>query len=385
MSVKKLSILGSTGSIGTQALSLVDDLGIEITALSASRNSRLMEEQVRRFRPAVVCMADEDAARDLSVRIADLDTRVLSGERGMVELASGTECDTVLNSVVGIAGLLPTLAAIDAGKDIALANKETLVTGGQIVTAKVREKGVQLLPVDSEHSAIFQCLQDRHSAARLSRILLTASGGPFWGRTRDELASVTIADALNHPNWSMGKKITVDSATMMNKAFELIEAMWLFGMPPEKIEITVHRQSILHSGVEFEDGALIAQLGVPDMRLPIQYALTYPDRRYCSEERLTIEKMSSLTFERPDTDTFTCLAAGISAAEKGGLAPTAANAANEIAVQLFLDGKIGFLEIGDMVSEAVRETEEVSSVSLEDILDCDAEVRAKTLEKASSN
>lgn len=385
MSVKKLSILGSTGSIGTQALSLVDDLGITVTALSASRNSKLMEEQVRRFRPSAVCMADEEAAKDLAVRISDLNTRVLSGESGMVELASSDECDTVLNSVVGIAGLLPTLAAIDAGKDIALANKETLVTGGQIVTSRIRDRGVKLLPVDSEHSAIFQCLQDRHSAARLSRILLTASGGPFWGKTRDQLASVTIADALNHPNWSMGRKITVDSATMMNKAFELIEAMWLFSLPPEKIEITVHRQSILHSGVEFEDGALLAQLGVPDMRLPIQYALTYPDRRYCSEERLTIEKMASLTFERPDTDTFTCLAAGIRAAEKGGLAPTAANAANEIAVQLFLEGKIGFLQIGDLVSEAVSSCETTREIALNDILECDAEVRSKTMEKASKH
>ena len=379
MSVKKLSILGSTGSIGTQALSLVDDLGIEVTALSASRNSRLMEEQVRRFRPALVCMADEDAAKDLSVRISDLGTRVLSGQDGMVELASSGDCDTVLNSVVGIAGLLPTLAAIDAGRDIALANKETLVTGGRLVTSKVREKGVRLLPVDSEHSAIFQCLQDRHSAARLVRILLTASGGPFWGMSREQLASVTAADALKHPNWNMGRKITVDSATMMNKAFELMEAMWLFGLPPEKIEITVHRQSILHSGVEFEDGAVLAQLGVPDMRLPIQYALTYPDRRYCSEDRLTIEKMASLTFERPDLETFTCLSAGIAAAEKGGLAPTAANAANEIAVQLFLDGKIGFLDIGDMVSEAVSSAPETDSFTLEDVLACDAEVRARCL------
>jgi 1-deoxy-D-xylulose 5-phosphate reductoisomerase len=379
MAVTKLSILGSTGSIGTQALSLVDDLGIEVTALSASRNSRLMEEQVRRFRPSMVCMADEDAARDLSVRISDLNTQVLSGEQGMVELASSADCDTVLNSVVGIAGLLPTLAAIDAGRDIALANKETLVTGGKLVTSKVKEKGVRLLPVDSEHSAIFQCLQDRCSAARLVRILLTASGGPFWGMSREELANVTVADALKHPNWSMGKKITVDSATMMNKAFELMEAMWLFGLPADKIEITVHRQSILHSGVEFEDGAVLAQLGVPDMRLPIQYALTYPDRRYCSEERLTIEKMARLTFERPDPDTFTCLAAGIAAAEKGGIAPTAANAANEIAVQLFLDGEIGFLDIGDMVSKAVEQAPDTPDFTLDDVLSCDAEVRARCL------
>jgi 1-deoxy-D-xylulose-5-phosphate reductoisomerase len=379
MSVKKLSILGSTGSIGTQALSLVNSLGIEVTALSASRNSVLMEEQVRRFRPSMVCMADESAAGDLRVRISDLGTRVLSGQQGMIELAASADCDTVLNSVVGIAGLLPTLAAIDAGKDIALANKETLVTGGQIVTSRVRENGVQLLPVDSEHSAIFQCLQDRYSAVRLERILLTASGGPFWGMTKDQLASVTVADALKHPNWNMGRKITVDSATMMNKAFELMEAMWLFGVAPENIDIVVHRQSILHSGVVFEDGALIAQLGVPDMRLPIQYALTYPDRKYCSEERLTIEKMASLTFERPDLETFTCLAAGIAAAKKGGIAPAAANAANEIAVQLFLDGRIGFLEIGEMVAQAVAASPEIRDITLNDVLACDREVRARCL------
>ncbi len=382
MSVRKLCILGSTGSIGTQALSLVEGLGIEVTGLTASRNVQIMEDQVRRFRPAVVCMAEPDAARDLAVRISDTDTRVLSGPEGVVETASGSDCDTVLNSIVGIAGLLPTLAAIDAGKDIALANKETLVTGGKIVTEAVKRKGVKLLPVDSEHSAIFQCIQDQNSAKRISRILLTASGGPFWGMTKEQMASVTVADALNHPNWSMGKKITVDSATMMNKAFELMEAMWLFGLPPEKIVITVHRQSILHSGVEFVDGALIAQLGVPDMRLPIQYALTYPDRTFGSEERLTIEKMAHLTFERPDPNTFTCLGAGIRAAEKGGLAPAAANGANEVAVQLFLDGKIGFMEIGDLVSEAVSEASDREDITLGDILECDREIRVRTLERA---
>jgi len=383
MSVKKLSILGSTGSIGTQALSLVDDLGIEVTALSAARNTDLLEDQIRRFRPALACMTDEAAAADLAVRVADTGTRVLSGSGGLAEMAAQADCDTVLNSVVGIAGLVPTMAAIDAGRDIALANKETLVTGGKLVTARVAEKGVQLLPVDSEHSAIFQCLQDRHSAAALTRIILTASGGPFWGMTREQLRSVTVADALKHPNWSMGKKITVDSATMMNKAFELMEAMWLFGLPSDKIEITVHRQSILHSAVEFADGAVLAQLGVPDMRLPIQYALTYPERRPCSEERLTIEKMASLTFARPDTGTFTCLAAGIKAADAGGLAPTAANAANEVAVQLFLDGKIGFLDIGEMVSEAVENTVKVENFTLSDVLECDREVRAKTAERAA--
>ena len=382
MAVKKLCILGSTGSIGKQALSLVDRLGIKITGLSAATNVQLMEEQIRQFRPAYACMSDDDAAKELMIRIADTETKVLSGTEGMREIAAVSDCDTVLNSVVGIAGLVPTMSALEAGKDIALANKETLVTGGKLVTGKVREKSLKLLPVDSEHSAIFQCLQDRHSAARLNRILLTASGGPFWGKKRDELSDVTVEDALKHPNWSMGKKITVDSATMMNKAFELIEAMWLFDLDPDRIVITVHRQSILHSGVEFIDGALIAQLGVPDMRLPIQYALTYPERMECSEERLTIEKMAELTFERPDYDTFKCLAAGTEAARNGGLAPTAANAANEIAVQLFLEGKIRFLEIGDMVQDAVSNAVKSDNFTLQELLEYDREVRIKSLEKA---
>ena len=382
MAVKKLCILGSTGSIGKQALSLVDRLGIEITALSAATNVKLLEEQVRRFRPAYACLSDENAAKDLEVRIADTNTKVFSGSEGLKEIAAVSDCDTVLNSVVGIAGLVPTLSAIDAGKDIALANKETLVTGGKLVTAKIKENGLKLLPVDSEHSAIFQCLQDSHSASGLSRILLTASGGPFWGRSKDELRDVTVEDALKHPNWSMGKKITVDSATMMNKAFELIEAMWLFGLDPDSIVVTVHRQSILHSGVEFKDGALLAQLGVPDMRLPIQYALTYPERMECSQERLTIEKMAELTFERPDYDTFECLAAGTEAAKKGGLAPTAANAANEIAVQLFLEGKIRFLEIGEMVRKAVTNSVKADNFTLDELLEYDSEVRRKSLETA---
>lgn len=382
MAVKKLCILGSTGSIGKQALSLVDRLGIEITALSAATNVKLLEEQVRRFRPAYACLSDENAAKDLEVRIADTNTKVFSGSEGLKEIAAVSDCDTVLNSVVGIAGLVPTLSAIDAGKDIALANKETLVTGGKLVTAKIKENGLKLLPVDSEHSAIFQCLQDSHSASGLSRILLTASGGPFWGRSKDELRDVTVEDALKHPNWSMGKKITVDSATMMNKAFELIEAMWLFGLDPDSIVVTVHRQSILHSGVEFKDGALLAQLGVPDMRLPIQYALTYPERMECSQERLTIEKMAELTFERPDYDTFECLAAGTEAARKGGLAPTAANAANEIAVQLFLEGKIRFLEIGEMVRKAVSNAVKADNFTLDELLEYDSEVRRKSLETA---
>lgn len=375
MAVTKLCILGSTGSIGTQAISLVEELGITVTALSAQRNAKLLAEQARIVRPQRVCMGDESAAKELKVLLADTDIRVLVGAEGLAELAATADCDTVLNSVVGMAGLVPTLAAIDAGRDIALANKETLVAGGQLVTQKVQEKGVKLLPVDSEHSAIFQCLQDVHAAKRLRRILLTASGGPFYGRTREQLREVTIADALNHPNWSMGQKITVDSATLMNKALELIEAMWLFHLPPDDIVITVHRQSILHSGVEFDDGALLAQLGVPDMRLPIQYALTYPDRLPCAAEPLTIEKMANLTFARPDTETFTCLAAGIKAAKQGGLAPAMANAANEVAVELFLKGEIGFLDIGDIVMHAVENAPQQQNYTLQQVLDTDKQAR----------
>ncbi|MBQ9959852.1 MAG: 1-deoxy-D-xylulose-5-phosphate reductoisomerase [Oscillospiraceae bacterium] len=375
MAVTKLCILGSTGSIGTQAISLVEELGITVTALSAQRNAKLLAEQARMVRPQRVCMVDESAAKELKVLLADTDIRVLAGAQGLAELAATADCDTVLNSVVGMAGLVPTLAAIDAGRDIALANKETLVAGGQLITQKVKEKGVKLLPVDSEHSAIFQCLQDVHAAKRLRRILLTASGGPFYGRTREQLRDVTIADALNHPNWSMGQKITVDSATLMNKALELIEAMWLFNLPPDDIVITVHRQSILHSGVEFDDGALLAQLGVPDMRLPIQYALTYPDRLPCAAEPLTIEKMANLTFARPDTETFTCLAAGIKAAKQGGLAPAMANAANEVAVELFLKGEIGFLDIGDIVMHAVENAPQQQNYTLQQVLDTDKQAR----------
>ncbi|MBQ4094476.1 MAG: 1-deoxy-D-xylulose-5-phosphate reductoisomerase [Oscillospiraceae bacterium] len=375
MAVTKLCILGSTGSIGTQAISLVEELGITVTALSAQRNAKLLAEQARMVRPQRVCMVDESAAKELKVLLADTDIRVLAGAQGLAELAATADCDTVLNSVVGMAGLVPTLAAIDTGRDIALANKETLVAGGQLITQKVKEKGVKLLPVDSEHSAIFQCLQDVHAAKRLRRILLTASGGPFYGRTREQLREVTIADALNHPNWSMGQKITVDSATLMNKALELIEAMWLFNLPPDDIVITVHRQSILHSGVEFDDGALLAQLGVPDMRLPIQYALTYPDRLPCAAEPLTIEKMANLTFARPDTETFTCLAAGIKAAKQGGLAPAMANAANEVAVELFLKGEIGFLDIGDIVMHAVENAPQQQNYTLQQVLDTDKQAR----------
>ena len=380
MATKKLAILGSTGSIGTQTLELVDALGIRVTAISGYSNYRLLEEQALRFHPDTVAAVDDTAYAELKTRLAPYDIRVLGGREGLIETAAESDADTLLNSVVGIAGLEPTLAGIRSGKDLALANKETLVTGGKIVTEAIRDAGVKMLPVDSEHSAIFQSLQGNEMNS-IRRIFLTASGGPFFGRTREELADVTVADALNHPNWSMGKKVTTDSATLMNKGLELIEAMWLFSVTPDQVLITVHRQSIVHSAVEYEDGSLIAQMGTPDMRLPIQYALTYPNRVKSPCTPLEIEKMRDLTFDVPDRETFTCLAAVEKAARIGGLAPTAVNGANEIAVALFLEGKIGFLDIGDIVSDALglpglsRE-----DFGLSDILETDCAAR----ERASS-
>ena len=381
MATEKLCILGSTGSIGTQTLELVDDLGIKVTALSANSNVDKMEKQIRRFSPSVVCMNDVHAAKDLRDRIKDTDTTVLSGEDGLVHLVHECQADTVLTSIVGIAGLKPTVEAIELHKNIALANKETLVTGGKIVTELVKENNVKLLPVDSEHFAIFQCLQDSNSALSLDRIFLTASGGPFYGLKKEQLEAVTVSDALNHPNWSMGNKITIDSATLMNKGLELIEAMWLFNLPPEKIEISVHRQSIVHSGVYFSDGALLAQLGVPDMKLPIQYALTYPYRRMAHSEPLTIERMSMLTFDRPDYDTFRCLKAAKEAAGMGGLAPTYLNAANEVAVSLFLQNKIKFLEIGDIAVDSINNIDNKLDYTLDDIFAADLIARQNVLSK----
>lgn len=381
MATKKLCVLGSTGSIGTQTLELVNDLGIEITALSANSNVKKMEEQVRCFAPPIVCMNDEQAASDLRDRIRDTNTKVLAGDKGLINLVHECQADTVLTSIVGIAGLKPTVEAIKLHKDIALANKETLVTGGKIVTELVKEYKVKLLPVDSEHSAIFQCLQDRESAKSLDRIFLTASGGPFYGLNKEQLEKVTVSDALNHPNWSMGNKITIDSATLMNKGLELIEAMWLFSLPPEKIEIAVHRQSIVHSGVYFTDGALLAQLGVPDMKLPIQYALTYPYRRMAHAEPLTIERMSTLTFDRPDYETFKCLKAAKIAASMGGLAPTYLNAANEVAVSLFLHGKIKFLQIGDIAMESIHNIDNKLDYTLDDIFAADLMTRQYVMSK----
>lgn len=370
---KKLAVLGSTGSIGVQTLEAAERNGIKITALAAGRNIKTLEEQARRYKPETVSVFDTAAAKDLAVRLADTGIKVLSGEEGVCEAAQSC-CDTVLNAIVGIAGLVPTLAAIDAGKTLALANKETLVAGGEIVNRRIKEKGVRLLPVDSEHSAIFQSLQGAPEGS-LKKILLTASGGPFYGKTRKELENVTVDQALKHPNWSMGAKITVDSATLMNKGLEVIEAVRLFGVSPDDIEVLIHRQSIVHSGVELSDGAVIAQLGTPDMRLPIQYALTYPDRADNAFERLSLTDIGTLTFEKPDTETFRCLPLCTEAVKRGGLAPAAVNGAGEEAVGLFLAGKIKFLEIAELAEKSLCAVHNKKDITLEDVLFADSEAR----------
>ena len=379
--MKELVILGSTGSIGTQAIEVVREEGYKVKGLTAGKNVDLIEAQARELRPQKVALADEKAAAELKLRLSDTDIEVLAGNDGVCAVA-GIKCDIVLNSIVGIAGLLPTLAAIEGGSDIALANKETLVTGGEIVNRRALEKGVKILPVDSEHSAIFQSLQGVPKDA-LNRILLTASGGPFYGKKHSELENVTVAEALKHPNWSMGAKITIDSATLMNKGLEVIEAVHLFGIPADKIEVLVHRQSILHSGVELTDGAVIAQLGTPDMRLPIQYALTYPSRSTKAFERLNLFDTGTLTFEKPDMDTFRCLAVCIEAIKRGGLYPTAANGANEEAVRLFLEGKIKFLQIAELVEKAMLKAESIPNFTVEDILNTDKAARRCVLESIS--
>ncbi len=375
--MKELIILGSTGSIGTQALQVAEEMGIRVTALTAGSNAKLLEQQARKFRPLAVALNDEKAAGELKIALADTDIKVLSGADGVCELARGSG-DTVLSSIVGIAGLRPTIAAINAGKTIALANKETMVTGGTIVNRLAREKGVAILPVDSEHSAIFQSLQGTPSGS-LEKVLLTASGGPFFGKTRDDLKNVTAAQALKHPNWSMGAKITIDSATLMNKGLEVIEAVHLFGVTASQIEVLVHRQSIVHSGVQFTDGAVIAQLGTPDMRLPIQYALTYPNRGI-GFEKLDLFKVGTLTFEKPDTDTFRCLPLCIEAINRGGVYPTAVNGANEEAVRLFLEGKIGFLDIAELNEKAMLAAPDIKDYTLEDIFEADKLARQTVID-----
>ncbi len=376
---RSVSILGSTGSIGTQALEVCEVHGIEVKALAAKRNEELLEKQVRKFKPKLVCLYDENAYRGMKIRLADLSVQLVTGMEGLCEAATLPEADMILNSVVGMIGLQPTLAAIHAGKNIALANKETLVTGGELVMKAAAEKGVKIYPVDSEHSAIFQCLQG-YSGCRVNKILLTASGGPFFGKTRSELEGVTVAQTLKHPNWSMGAKITVDSATLMNKGFECIEAVWLFGVRPEQVEVVVHRESVIHSMVEFEDYAVLGQMGVPDMKIPIQYALTYPERLPCPTERLNLFDYGTLSFARPDSETFCCLKAALDAIGRGGLYPTLVNGANEELVRLFLEEKIPFLKIGDTVCKAL-ELDGSGEVTVESILD--AEQRARRFVRES--
>ena len=378
MSLKQLVILGSTGSIGTQALEVAEQAGYRIVGLAAARNVRRLEEQIRQFHPAAVAVFDETAANDLRVRVADLPVRVYAGMEGLCALASWQDADMLLNSVVGMVGLQPTMAAIAAGKDVALANKETLVAGGAFVTRAVAEQGVRLLPVDSEHSAIFQCLQGCPPVDRaLKRIILTASGGPFFGKTRRELETVCPADALRHPNWSMGRKITIDSASMMNKGLELIEARWLFDLPPEQIDIVIHRESIIHSLIEYDDNAVLAQLGVPDMRIPIQYALTYPARLPSPVKQLRLEDWATLTFYAPDNETFPAMQMARRALRQGGLYPAALNAANEVAVEAFLEERIGFLDIPRLVGETLDRALPAPG-SIDDVLAADEEIRRCT-------
>ncbi len=380
--MKKIAILGSTGSIGRQAIEVVRANGFEITALAANRNITLLEQQAREWKPKVVCVYSEQLYPTLKERLSDLSVRVVTGMDGLCEAATLDDTDITLNAVVGMIGLQPTLAAIEAGKDIALANKETLVTGGELVMQAAAKKGVKILPVDSEHSAIFQSLQG-NDPKQVRSILLTASGGPFYGYTAEQLSQVTRADALKHPNWKMGEKITIDSATLMNKGLELIEAVRLFQKPASDIRVLIHRESILHSAVEYDDYSVIGQLGVPDMRIPIQYALTYPDRVPCPTKRLSLTDIGSLTFATPDEDTFVCLKACKEAITKGGLYPTLVNGANEEAVALFLADRIRFTDIGELVCASL-ELCPPQSVTLEHILEADRMARAFVLEQAAA-
>ena len=376
--MKKIAILGSTGSIGTQTLSVIEEHAddFEVTALACGNNIRLLEEQMRKFRPKLVAVWSKEAAASLRVRTADLGIPVETGMDGLLAVATYEESEILVTAIVGMLGIRPTIAAIEAGKKIALANKETLVTAGHIIMPLAKKCGVPILPVDSEHSAIFQCLQDQHSAKTLEKILLTASGGPFFGMTTEQLRTKTKADALKHPNWNMGAKITIDSATLMNKGLELIEAAWLFGLPEDKIQIVVQRESIIHSAVQFADHSIIAQLGVPDMRIPIQYALTWPDRLPSPVPELDFASMTTLTFGTADEETFRCLAACKKAIRKGGLGPCAANGANEEAVRLFLEDKIGFLDIGRLVEGVVDSDSFGGDYTLDDVYECDKMARS---------
>ncbi|MBQ1525561.1 MAG: 1-deoxy-D-xylulose-5-phosphate reductoisomerase [Lachnospiraceae bacterium] len=379
--MKKIAILGSTGSIGTQTLNIVrNNSELKVTALAAGRNIKLLEAQAREFKPDIVAVYDPEGRRELSLRLKDTDIKVLGGMDGLIEAAAFSDAQILVTAVVGMIGIRPTIAAIEEGKDIALANKETLVTAGHIIIPLAGKKGVRLLPVDSEHSAIFQSLQGEPRDA-VESIILTASGGPFRGRSTEQLKSVTVKDALMHPNWSMGKKITVDSATMVNKGLEVMEAKWLFDVPIDKIRVVVHPQSIIHSAVEFVDGAVIAQLGMPDMGLPIQYALFYPDRKPLNTKRLRLTEIRELTFEEPDPRTFKGFGLAMKAAKAGGSLPTVFNAANEEAVAMFLNGKAGFLEIADIIEYCMEKHRIIEDPSVDDILSVEEETR-RMAEKA---
>ncbi len=373
--MKNISLLGSTGSIGTQSLDVCRMHGYNVKCLTANSSVDKIETQIREFKPNLVCMMNESAARELKTKVADTDVKVVSGMEGLIECAVYYGADTVLNSVVGMIGLQPTLEAIKAKKTIALANKETLVAGGHLVTNLAKENGVSILPVDSEHSAIFQSMQGSPRKEAIKKIILTASGGPFFGKKLSELENVTAADALKHPNWNMGAKITIDSATMMNKGLEFIEAKWLFDMPNEDIEIVIHRESVVHSAIVYQDNSMIAQLGVPDMRIPIQYALTYPERETSPVAPLSLADYGKLTFFEPDYETFKCINVCKKAIEMGGLYPAAANGANEESVKLFLAGKIKFTDIAYLNEEAMLSAHSKAVFTLDDVLEADRAAR----------
>ena len=379
---KKISILGSTGSIGTQSLEVCEKHDFDVIALAAYGNTELLEKQARKFNISYACIYDDKKYNDLKQRLSDTDIKILCGIDGLCEISSLGENDIVLNSVVGMVGLLPTLTAVNSGKDVALANKETLVAGGQLVMNLAKEKNVKIYPIDSEHSAVFQCLQG-NKRQQLRKMILTASGGPFFGKTYEELKNVTKAQALKHPNWEMGSKITIDSATLMNKGLEFIEAKWLFDLKPEQIEIVVHRQSVVHSAVEYNDYSVIAQMGVPDMKIPIQYALLYPDRLECPTKPLSLTDYGQLTFEKPDFETFKCLKSAIEAIKRGGIYPCLVNSANEESVKLFLNDRIKFIDIGEIVSSVLDEFEYSDIKSYDDVVNADKMAREYVLKKVN--
>ena len=371
--MKKIAILGSTGSIGTQTLEVVEqNRDLQVTALAAGSNVRLMEQQIRRFSPALACMGDEEKARELRTLTKDLNVRITSGMEGLLEVAAEPQSEILVTAIVGMIGIRPTIAAIEAGKDIALANKETLVTAGHLIMPLAKEKNVKILPVDSEHSAIFQCMNGEDKRA-VHKILLTASGGPFRGWSKEQLSNVQPEDALKHPNWSMGKKITIDSSTMVNKGLEVMEAKWLFGVDLDQIQVVVQPQSVIHSMVEFEDGAVMAQLGTPDMKLPIQYALYYPERRFLPGERLDFAKLGNISFEEPDLLVFRGLSLAYQAGREGGSIPTVYNAANEYAVAKFLGRKISYPAIIEMIESAMESHHRIMQPKVEEILAAEQE------------